>query len=625
MLHSLSLRIAALTLALPASAFSATHHVLIVDGSLAMTQQRQGAAIFEMAREEAIHLVTTAPDGDRFTVLFLARPAQFASEPGVDAKAARTALLALQPTHGGTDLPGTLTRIEEARVKTPQPQETVVTFFVSSQPALWQTNGTEVAKRLERLKDTITFRVRNFAIDGWRNSRIVDLTLTSGPARTGTDAVFRAGFVQDAEWAREKAKAGLLVAAVGDAKDGKPQFESVAEQVLDMPARRLATAEFRYRFPKAGDYLVQVRFLDHDSLPTDDVRTALVHVRDKSSVLIVTGEVKDQQPAQASSFFVEAALAAAGKESPYKMKVVRAAEFAKMTGEALAEHACVVLCDLPRIEAGAARRLEEYLEHGGSLFWLLGPHVSLDAYNEHLYRDGKGILPFRLARLRKANERKPFHFEPGREAMQSALLRDLTTVRQQLILGLAQIRSHVTLESVRGRSFRTVLSFADEGDRDKNPPEPALVEWEHAGGRNVLVACGDSLDWSSLAASPLYVILIHETMDWLTAPDLRGRVVTSGEPLDVDLPTSEKTTGFTLIMPDGRTHKVKPDQGGKRSVRFRWPDTSLSGPYIVTTEPGSERFAFVVHPALDAVRPGFLDREAIRKMYPGWKFEWLEK
>ena len=73
-----------------------------------------------------------------------------------------------------------------------------------------------------------------------------------------------------------------------------------------MPAGQDAEPiNFLYKFPSAGDYAVQVR-LEHDALDLDNVRSAVVSVKDSVPVMLVNGKPDPELYSQATEWVRDA-------------------------------------------------------------------------------------------------------------------------------------------------------------------------------------------------------------------------------------------------------------------------------------------------------------------------------
>src|SRR5205085_8927851 len=66
------------------------------------------------------------------------------------------------------------------------------------------------------------------------------------------------------------------------------QLKQVEEKPIKVE-RGVQTHSFRYRFPSPGDYVIQVRAAN-DAQQLDDVRSAVITVKDEVPVLLVNGK-----------------------------------------------------------------------------------------------------------------------------------------------------------------------------------------------------------------------------------------------------------------------------------------------------------------------------------------------
>jgi hypothetical protein len=87
----------------------------------------------------------------------------------------------------------------------------------------------------------------------------------------------------------------------------------------------------------------------------------------------------------------------------------------ELQGFDLAAYDCVFLCNVRMFTEHEAQALETYLTGGGGVVWCLGDQVSLENYNQVLYRQGTGSLPARLTGRRgdAAQRDNVYNFDPG--------------------------------------------------------------------------------------------------------------------------------------------------------------------------------------------------------------------
>ena len=61
----------------------------------------------------------------------------------------------------------------------------------------------------------------------------------------------------------------------------------------------------------------------------------------------------------------------------------------------LSEYEVIFVANLYRITEARAEGLHEWVQNGGGLILLLGDQIDEDVYNDVLYKNGSGLLPFK--------------------------------------------------------------------------------------------------------------------------------------------------------------------------------------------------------------------------------------
>ena len=173
----------------------------------------------------------------------------------------------------------------------------------------------------------------------------------------------------------------------------------------------IATVKFDQRFipEKANEpYFahVSVRLvnalkqpLDNDGLLADNIRYAVVEVRDKVPVLVVDGNGPKGREENKDSFFINVALASAPGSS---FQIVYGDELApgnatnptKVLERAdLNKFPTIFLLNVRDLTPKQTVNLENYVKEGGGVGIFMGENVNPEWYNRSLYKNGKGLFP----------------------------------------------------------------------------------------------------------------------------------------------------------------------------------------------------------------------------------------
>src|SRR5262249_8260235 len=154
---------------------------------------------------------------------------------------------------------------------------------------------------------------------------------------------------------RDQVRVDLLVGKAQSAAGDPPFNLAVAYQTVAKLGRGQNIISFPYKFATPGDYVVQVR-LENDSLDLDDVRSAVVTVKNAVPVMLVNGRLVEGKPAgkladEATEWLrlalnpFENAPGVAGPV-PARPKVLTEKEFNDAGAGDLTPYDCVFLCDV---------------------------------------------------------------------------------------------------------------------------------------------------------------------------------------------------------------------------------------------------------------------------------------
>lgn len=146
----------------------------------------------------------------------------------------------------------------------------------------------------------------------------------------------------------------------------------------DKPLDRFTLVTARLKAPEPGGLVI------------DNVRHAVIEVRDRLPMLVVDGRPADRDKKEGDSFYLQRLFA----DSVGGFKWV-AGSLKDLEGD-LRPYTCVLVLNVPAVPEAAAKNLEAYVRDGGGLGFFLGPDVKPAEYNKTLYADGNGLFPVPL-------------------------------------------------------------------------------------------------------------------------------------------------------------------------------------------------------------------------------------
>jgi hypothetical protein len=656
----------------PASAGLRTHKILVLDGSFSMGLKDDAGTCFDKARNLALRIVREASGGDGFSVVLMAAPprrivpgpSENVLEPSEDARKVAAEIDALRLTHGNADLFATLSTVEKLVQASPgKYPDREVYFLTDMQQSTW------IARQPSALTATlqhIQARARTIFVDVGReadNIAVTDLSLGESMAATGRETSILATLHNYGE-TRSDISVRLYVGRAADAKrdarnaGGNGDLHEVGEQLLRKVERNQPMpVAFKYKFPAPGEYVLQVQ-VQHDGLELDDLRSAVVTVKNTIPVLLVNGKPAAELFDRATEW-LRTALNPLNEDSvAAHPKVLGESQFADEGLGDLTGYDCVFLCDVPRLSPAEVRRLENHVRRGGSAIFCMGDRVDLGSYNEMLYRDGKGLLPARLVGKQQATPGWQYQLAIDPDADREDPLKPFRSAGARERLLAPRFRAFVQTEPAPRAGPRKVLGFVPVAvpgretvaARTAPPPGgPAILEWrppasrererpegtsrEHERpegsrlrGRVVLVTTTVNSDWGNWPVPPSFPALMQELLRFAASARLREQAVEVGEPLELFLPGTTSGLEAVVRTPDGRTESVRSRDQDAGAVR--WTDTDVSGVYSITVGSDPRVYPFAVNPpALNEAQQQSesdltrTNREEIQKTYPEWEVQ----
>jgi hypothetical protein len=126
-------------------------------------------------------------------------------------------------------------------------------------------------------------------------------------------------------------------------------------------------------------------------LAADNVRHAVVEVRERLPILVVEGRPNLRESKDGDGFYLRPVFTAV--LGGYSWVDGTAADLETLD---LSKFAFVLLLNVPTLPEAAVKAVESYARAGGGVGLFLGPDVRPADYNQLLYRNGEGIMPAAL-------------------------------------------------------------------------------------------------------------------------------------------------------------------------------------------------------------------------------------
>src|SRR5262249_41969127 len=167
--------------------------------------------------------------------------------------------------------------------------------------------------------------------DGINNLAVTGLTLGQPLATVGVTTPITAVVHNFGAEAREVVRIELWVGKARASNDEPKMEPRVAHQRVEKVPPGPNTFTFPYKFTSPGDYVLQVR-IDNDALELDDVRSAVVTVKNSVPVMLVDGKSTAAEPLDRAAEWLRLALNPFGDAAPpgfvpFRPKVVTESQF----------------------------------------------------------------------------------------------------------------------------------------------------------------------------------------------------------------------------------------------------------------------------------------------------------
>jgi hypothetical protein len=571
-----------------------THWILVVDGSLSMDYQWEGATLFEHAQQQAKRILSEGARGDGWTLILLADPPRVVvQQPAFDSADVIREIDALRLRHTGADLTRTLELTDEivrqVRRQHPRLVNTRVHILSDLAKTTWDPLESPSARRLLRqLADSnVKISVEELGERRWSNAAVTRVEMLDPFATVDREVRFLAEIRRLSPEEPRQVRVEMLA-------DG----QLLRTEDVDLTSGA-ASVTFSHRFQTPGDHAVQVR-LRGDPLEADNHRQRIVMVRDTVRVLCVEG-------APGAARFIAFALEPRRLDRPVVQWEI-APESILLESE-LDAYDMIFLAHVNRFSREEAGLLQRYVAEGGSVAFFLHDQADLASYQE-VFRAGeerRSFFPFQFGPLMDEGPRR---FDPldYRHPI-------VAPFENQPRAGLLTVPTwrYFRLEIPESSEVRRILAF-DNGD-------PALVEFGWGRGRTFLFPSsatpGGSSAGSEFATWPSFPPVIQEMLALAVQSSDMSRDLRVGEPLEGISRESSGDASVTITLPDESQERVRLlRQDAAEQWMFR--GTYWSGIYSVTREgipDWQQRFAVNSDPAeseLDRVDPGRLPEQILR-------------
>jgi len=518
LLRCLIMALLALTLARPlwryshlvALGSSKVTAVVILDNSASMGQTDGTESRFVQAKRIADNLLDGFPRGSAAALLLAADTVDpVIAEPSLELGRARELVHQAALTGRATDLLPALQKASAILRDKPNPHKEI--YVITDGQALGWKLSADIQRLLEAQKEDITTNVIFVGTPEPTNLGVSDLRLTADLAIVNQPLRFE---VQVTNYGHTEVRSVPVRLAL----DNQPASEETTIEAI--PAGESRSVSLFARCRTDGFHSVSAR-IPPDRLPSDDVRSIVIHCLKKVDLLLVDGHpgeaLRDRE-----SYLLQEALQPVDPQQRANFYIqVKTIGPAELENIRLDLFDAVLLADVPDFSPKALAQFVAYLRQGNGLVFFPGNLTNIAFYNDELYRR-RGILPAGLGPARGAADQaeKYTTFKPGNlEHPLVARWNDSGAGRLEAAHFFRWFDLDIT---PRPTAASRPGAVAAVGSTEPGTPQvvlryqdgtAAMVEHTWGAGRVILFSSTASTRWNDLAAHPqVFIPLLHRAI-----------------------------------------------------------------------------------------------------------------
>jgi len=525
--------------------------VIALDGSYSMSHRPGVQSRFDAAVQKVREVVKTLQPGDQVSLVLMGqRPRVLLRNVSFDEQRIDEKLSTLDVLPERLNLELCLEQVATLvdEVRAPARECYVIS---DSQDLSWRQVSEKARKTMGEISAAGRLYYLNVATGSAENLAVTDFQMTSGAMRAGSMVRYVATVRNNGRRAVRNVPVTLSVA-------GKTGDRRVADTVR--PGQSVPVPLYA-KFATAGNVPVSVR-LEHDAVALDNVRYAAANVRQQIRVLVVDGDPGRGVDEGEAYYVIKALVPDPSKASQASIRLKRVA-YVELALQRLGDHDVVVLANVPDVRDAQAKALYNFVRTGGGLIVFLGDKINGRLLNARMKVGDVALLPGQVGTAVETPRDNEAGWPLEVTDPHHALGRFLARLPREIVEE-ARIRKLFRVQPAE--RARTVLAA---GGTDV----PLLLTKPLGRGHVLLYTSSADRDWGSVAINPAYLILLHESIGYLTRRS-HERQFTVGEPLAVVLPPQVAAEQFTLMAPDGQSTPIQAaDADGERVARCEPPET----------------------------------------------------
>lgn len=565
--------------------------IVVLDNSLSMQRVADGTPLFEQAVERAIETVGDVQPGDSIRVLLSSPYPVWALGGSIRVDSTSRTLIAdqlkeLRPTTGRSDLLSSLFEAVQAEIEPTQHRRRIL-LLTDGQGSDWSITDNAGWQRFREVLKSAAVPTQLDIVELGRGNRassnIAVNSVTASRTVVGVNQAFSLT-AQIQNHGQSTTPSGQVIWSV----DGADEYES---QVPSLDGGKVHDLVWHHSFKETGVFALKCRIEADDELAPDNEETVVVEVVDEVPVLVLE-TAPEFSELQRDAFFLQAALGRLDDDerSERGVFVPQLVDEERLERVHLNDYRAVVVPNLTVLKPDIIAKLHEFVSAGGGLWIALGPRTDVEAFNQHFFADSGGLSPLALDGI--VDESAKQTGDTGRSVQ---TLIDAQRKEHPATAALADSERLDTGDVVVEQRFRfvpppegedaSVLLGLSNGE--------TLVAEKYVGrGRVIVQGIPLRLQWSDLARSQAFVVMIQDWLAYLTQPRATRHNLSPGDPITLHLADTENRDAI-LHTPHGDAIELTADAAGDGFV-FRSSRTVLPGDYVLELGTLGDRVPFHV-------------------------------
>jgi hypothetical protein len=565
--------------------------IIVLDNSLSMQRAAEGTSLFQQAVERAIETVGDVQPGDSIRVLLSSPYPVWALGGSIRVDSTSRPLIAaqlkaLQPTTGRSDLLSSLFEAVQAEIDPTQHRRRIL-LLTDGQGSDWSLGDEGGWKRFREVLTSAAVPTQLDIVELGRDNRQSSNVAVNSVTASRTVVGVNQPFSLTAQ-IKNYGQSTVPSATVTWSIDGTDEHDS---QAPGLEGGQVHDAVWHHAFKETGVFALKCRVEAADDLGPDNAETVVIEVVDQVPVLVLE-TAGDLAELQRDAFFVQAALGRLDDDerSERGVFVPHLVDEERLDRLHLNDYRAVVIPNLTVLKPEVIAKLHDFVSGGGGLWIALGPRTDVEAFNQYFFADSGGLSPLALEGI--VDERAQQTGDPGRSVQ---TLIDARTKEHPATAALADSERLDTGDVVVERRFRFVPPPEGEAAAvllGLSNGETLAAEKYVGRGRVIVQGIPLRLQWSSLARSQAFVVMIQDWLAYLTQPRATRHNLAPGDPITLHLADAE-TRDAILHTPHGDAIELTADSAGDGLV-FRSSRTVLPGDYVLELGTLGDRVPFHV-------------------------------